>query len=97
LPRLAGLPQLPKRVLGARREMRPHAPTGQHLFEDEAVGRIVIDDQHPQTPQVYRLLRRRDLGDSDRPPEARGEVKDAPPADLALEPESPVHEAYQLG
>jgi hypothetical protein len=45
---LAGLAQLPQRVHGPRRNLRPHAPTGHHLLEDEPIRRIVIDDQHPQ-------------------------------------------------
>ena len=31
---------------------RPHAPVGQHLLEDAAVGGVVVHDQHRQAVQV---------------------------------------------
>ena len=38
---------------------RPHVPAGEHLFEDAAVGGVVVDDEHAQSLERLRLRRRR--------------------------------------
>ena len=47
----AGLAQHPQRFVRTRRAGWPQFPIQQHLFQDPAIGGIVVDDQHAQIPQ----------------------------------------------
>ena len=68
----------------------------QHLVEDAAVRRVVVDDEHAEVVQIGDDAGRR--GGSRRVSlEARGEVERAADADLALDPDRAAHQRHELG
>ena len=68
----------------------------QHLFEDAAVGGVVIDHEHRQVVQPFRLRRRRPGHRAVRQAEAGREVEGAALADRALDPDPAAHHLHQL-
>ena len=93
----AGLTELRECLADPGDGRREHPPIAQHLFEDEAVGGIVVDDQNPRAVDDRRLdgshRRRLFLSQS----EPGREVKRAPLADLAFRPDPPAHQFHESG
>ena len=75
---------------------RFHAPAREHLFEDAAVGGVVVDDERREAAR--EVGGRRSAGDAPRlgwRPKRGGEVERAAASGLALDPDPPAHQLDQ--
>ena len=94
-PASLGLPQQLQGLRGAGDAGGHHLPTAKHLVENAAVGGVVVHHQHPHAVQARPARERRLGGLVLGQAEADGEMEAAAPADLALHPDPPAHQADQ--
>ena len=79
-----GIPQFGQRLLAAVGAAGPHAPSGEVTAQNEAVGRVVIDDQQPLTGKVGDIgLARRRHREGETEPEPGTHARFAAQADFA--------------
>src|SRR5262249_24668618 len=84
------------RLVGGGDHAGAHAPVGEHLAEDVAVGGVVIGDEHAQPVQAGGLDGAVPVLLPGEDGEGGGEVELAAAADLALDPHAPAHQLLQL-